>query len=57
MVPIQLHGLYLILDPRFVQRLTLVDALKEAAAGGATLFQYRDKTASASCRTIAPGGQ
>jgi thiamine-phosphate pyrophosphorylase len=47
MVPIQLHGLYLILDPRFVQRLTLVDALKEAAAGGATLFQYRDKTASA----------
>lgn len=42
-----LHGLYVILDPRFVQRLTLVDALKEAAAGGATLFQYRDKTASA----------
>ena len=41
-----MHGLYLILDPRFVQRLSLVEALKEAAAGGATLFQYRDKAAS-----------
>lgn len=39
-----LHGLYIILDPRVVRRLSLVEALKEAAAGGATLFQYRDKT-------------
>lgn len=28
-----------------MRRLTLVEALKEAAAGGAILFQYRDKTA------------
>ena len=42
----KLCGLYIILDPHIVQRLTLVDALKEAAAGGARLFQYRDKTAS-----------
>lgn len=41
-----LHGLYLILDPRFVGRRSLVEALKEAAAGGARLFQYRDKDAS-----------
>jgi thiamine-phosphate pyrophosphorylase len=41
-----LHGLYPILDPRFVHRLSLVEALKEAAAGGARLFQYRDKAAS-----------
>jgi len=41
-----LHGLYPILDPRLVQRLSLVEALKEAAAGGARLFQYRDKAAS-----------
>jgi len=40
----KLHGLYIILDPHVVRRLSLVDALKEAAAGGATLFQYRDKT-------------
>jgi thiamine-phosphate pyrophosphorylase len=32
-------------DPHFVRRITLVEALKEAAAGGAMLFQYRDKTA------------
>ncbi|MBA2251315.1 MAG: thiamine phosphate synthase [Nitrospirales bacterium] len=32
-------------DPHLVRRLTLVEALKEAAAGGARLFQYRDKTA------------
>jgi thiamine-phosphate pyrophosphorylase len=38
-----LQGLYIILDPSVVRRLSLVDALKEAAAGGATLFQYRDK--------------
>src|SRR5687768_5788290 len=42
---LNLHGLYIILDPHLVRRLTLVDALKEAAAGGALLFQYRDKTA------------
>jgi thiamine-phosphate pyrophosphorylase len=41
-----LHGLYPILDPRVVHRLSLVEALKEAAAGGARLFQYRDKAAS-----------
>ncbi len=29
-----------------MRRLTLVEALKEAAAGGAMLFQYRDKTAT-----------
>ncbi|HET7059238.1 MAG TPA: thiamine phosphate synthase [Nitrospiraceae bacterium] len=40
----KLHGLYIILDPHVVRRLSLVEALKEAAAGGATLFQYRDKT-------------
>jgi thiamine-phosphate pyrophosphorylase len=40
-----LHGLYIIVDPLIVRRLTLVEALKEAAAGGAILFQYRDKTA------------
>lgn len=39
------HGLYIIVDPHIVRRLTLVEALKEAAAGGAILFQYRDKTA------------
>ena len=41
----KLRGLYIILDPHIVLRLTLVEALKEAAAGGARLFQYRDKTA------------
>jgi thiamine-phosphate pyrophosphorylase len=41
-----LHGLYIILDPHVVRRLSLAEALKEAAAGGATLFQYRDKTSS-----------
>jgi thiamine-phosphate pyrophosphorylase len=41
-----LQGLYIILDPYVVRRLSLVEALKEAAAGGATLFQYRDKTSS-----------
>ena len=38
-----LQGLYIILDSHIVRRLSLVDALKEAAAGGATLFQYRNK--------------
>ncbi|HKN87631.1 MAG TPA: thiamine phosphate synthase [Nitrospiraceae bacterium] len=42
----KVHGLYIILDPHVVRRLSLVEALKEAAAGGATLFQYRDKTSS-----------
>ena len=41
---LELHGLYLILDPLIVRRLSLVEAMKEAAAGGARLFQYRDKT-------------
>lgn len=41
-----LQGLYIILDPHVVRRLSLVEALKEAAAGGAMLFQYRDKTSS-----------
>ena len=44
MPSVNLHGLYLILDPHLVRRLSLVEALKEAASGGATLFQYRDKT-------------
>ena len=40
------RGLYVILDPDGLNGRPLVEALKEAAAGGARLFQYRDKTAS-----------
>ena len=41
-----LHGLYVILDPSMITRRSLVDGLKEVAAAGARLFQYRDKHAS-----------
>lgn len=39
-----LKGLYLILDERWSAQRLLVDVLKAAAAGGATIFQYRNKT-------------
>lgn len=39
-----LNGLYVILDPDAVQGRALIDVLKQAADGGARLFQYRDKT-------------
>lgn len=41
-----LSGLYLVLDPSVFAPRDLVDVLKEAAAAGARLFQYRDKAAS-----------
>src|SRR6476619_3516700 len=46
MSPPLLSALYLILDPAVIGDHALVDALKQAAAGGARLFQYRDKLAS-----------
>lgn len=42
-----LKGLYVILDAQASRGRSLVDALKEAASGGARLFQYRDKTSPA----------
>ena len=42
-----LKGLYVILDPEAAQGRPLLDLLKQAADGGARLFQYRAKTASA----------
>lgn len=41
-----LNGLYVILDPDAARGRSLLDLLKQAADGGATLFQYRDKTSS-----------
>jgi thiamine-phosphate pyrophosphorylase len=41
-----LQGLHVILDPSVLKGRSVVDALKEAGAGGARLFQYRDKTAT-----------
>ncbi|HEY6085939.1 MAG TPA: thiamine phosphate synthase [Nitrospira sp.] len=41
-----LVGLYIILDPCVRPELPLADVLKAAAAGGAKLFQYRNKLAS-----------
>ena len=38
-----LHGLYLILDQRWSDRVCLTEVLREAAAGGVGLFQYRNK--------------
>ncbi|MGH7230570.1 MAG: thiamine phosphate synthase [Nitrospiraceae bacterium] len=42
-----LSGLYVILDANALRARSLVEALNEAAAGGARLFQYRDKAATA----------
>ena len=42
-MPPQLSPLYLILDPAAVGDRVLVEAMRQAAAGGARLFQYRDK--------------
>lgn len=44
--PSSLNGLYVILDPEAAQGRALLDVLKQAADGGARLFQYRDKTSS-----------
>lgn len=41
-----LNGLYVILDPDASRERPLLDILKQAAEGGARLFQYRNKTAS-----------
>lgn len=41
-----LSGLYVILDPDASRERPLLDILKQAADGGARLFQYRNKTAS-----------
>lgn len=41
-----LAGLYVILDPSVSPRRSLVDILDEAAGAGATVFQYRNKSAS-----------
>src|SRR6476660_8517320 len=41
-----LDGLYVILDPSVCPDRSLTDVLKEAAAAGARLFQYRNKSAS-----------
>lgn len=41
-----LNGLYVILDPDAAPGRVLLDVLKQAADGGAQLFQYRDKTSS-----------
>lgn len=41
-----LSGLYIILDPSVCPDRSLTDVLKEAAAAGARLFQYRNKSAS-----------
>jgi thiamine-phosphate pyrophosphorylase len=41
-----LSGLYVILDPSVCSDRSLTDVLKEAAAAGARLFQYRNKSAS-----------
>jgi len=44
--PSALNGLYVILDPEAARGRALLDILKQAAEGGARLFQYRDKTSS-----------
>ena len=44
--PHTLSGLYIILDPSVCPSRPLVDVLAAAAEAGASLFQYRNKTAS-----------
>jgi len=44
--PHSLSGLYVILDPSVCPARPLVDVLTTAAEAGASLFQYRNKTAS-----------
>lgn len=53
--PSTLNGLYVILDPDASPGRSLPDILRQAADGGARIFQYRDKTASmlAACRQAA----
>ena len=41
-----LGGLYVILDSEAARGRSLLDILKQAADGGARMFQYRDKTSS-----------
>lgn len=41
-----LAGLYVILDPSICPARPLVEVLREAADGGARIFQYRNKTAA-----------
>jgi thiamine-phosphate pyrophosphorylase len=41
-----IDGIYIILDPSVCPDRSLTDVLKEAAAAGARLFQYRNKSAS-----------
>jgi thiamine-phosphate pyrophosphorylase len=43
---VSLAGLYVILDPSVRPDRPLVEVLEAAAAGGARMFQYRNKTAS-----------
>ena len=44
--PSSLKGLYVILDPEAARGRALLDILRQAAKGGARLFQYRDKISS-----------
>jgi thiamine-phosphate pyrophosphorylase len=44
--PYSLSGLYIILDPSVCPARPLVEVLTAAAGAGASLFQYRNKTAS-----------
>ena len=44
--PYSLSGLYIILDPSVYPARSLVSVLTTAAEAGASLFQYRNKTAS-----------
>ena len=44
--PYSLSGLYIILDPSVCPARPLVEVLRAAAEAGASLFQYRNKTAS-----------
>jgi thiamine-phosphate pyrophosphorylase len=41
-----LHGLYVILDPSIYPERSLRHVLRQSAAAGAKIFQYRNKTAS-----------
>ncbi len=54
--PSSLNGLYVILDPEAARERALLDILRQAAEGGARLFQYRDKISSmsAACRQAVP---